>query len=141
VGARGVEPAGGSSARESGQRRRSVREVSTTVREAAGGPGGASGGVCAGRIQAATVPGCGRRRRCGSDRRIRCRDRCGRRCWCGMRAATAMHGVGAGDDNGAGGVTSLLVELDWKPCTLRLRLWIENGEGRGGAHVYIVRDL
>jgi hypothetical protein len=45
-------------------------------------------------------------------------------------------GMGAGDDNGAGGVTSLLPELDWKPRTLRLRLWIKNGEGRGGAHLY-----
>jgi hypothetical protein len=63
-----------------------------------------------------------------------------------MRAATAMRGVGdggvgAGDDNGAGGVTSLPPELDWKPRALRLRLWNENGEGRGGAHVYIVQDL
>jgi hypothetical protein len=55
--------------------------------------------------------------------------------------ALAMRGVGAGDNNGAGGVTSLPPELDWKPRALRLHLWIENGEGRGGAHVYIVRDL
>jgi hypothetical protein len=30
------------------------------VREAAGGSGGAAGGVCAGRMRAAKVPGCGR---------------------------------------------------------------------------------
>jgi hypothetical protein len=112
------------------------------VREAAGGPGGTAGGICAGRMRAATVPGCDRRCRCGSGRRSRCGDRCGRRRErpaASVRDA-AMRGMGDGG-MGADGVTSLPPELDWKPRALRLHLWIENGEGRGGAHVYIVRDL
>jgi hypothetical protein len=39
-----------------------------------------------------------------------------------MMRSVGDGGVGAGDDNGAGGVTSLPPELDWKPRALRLRL-------------------
>jgi hypothetical protein len=49
-----------------------------------------------------------------------------------MRATTAMRGVGAGDDNGAGGVTSLLPDLDWKPRASGSRM-----EKAGAARTFI----